>query len=113
MSRSSQQDNPYAGQYAGSTIVFPRRTSAAPPAHPARKRYARQPEPAHQQGSTFGTHPADDNYDSDSFDVEGADYPGEPERPRSSVVRRPTAPSQQRETTHFQAKPTRVIKPRR
>jgi hypothetical protein len=113
MSRSSQQDDPYAGQYARSAIVFPRRTSAAPPAHPTRKRHARQPEPNHQQGSTFGTHPADEPYDTDSFDMEGADYPGEPVRPRSSAVRQPTVPSRRRETVHFpsqQPRPTKVFR---
>jgi hypothetical protein len=108
MTRSSpQQDDPYAGQYAGSVIRLTNRRASAAQPQSARKRYARQPEPDHQQGSTFGTHPADDNFASDSFDVEGGDYPGEPQRLPSSVVRRqPTAPSRQRETTHFQAKPT-------
>jgi hypothetical protein len=115
MTRSSPQDDPYAGQYAGSVIrLTNRRTSAAPPAQPTRKRSAQQPEPDHQQGSTFGTHPADDNFDSDSFDVDGGDYPGEPERPRSSAVRRQTSvPSRQRETVLLpssQAKPTRVFR---
>ena len=101
------------GQYAGSAITLTnRRTSAAQPAQPTRKRYARQPEPDHQQGSTFGTHPADEPYDTDSFALEGGDYPGQPGRGRSSVVRQTTVPSR-RETTHLPAKPTKVFGPRR
>jgi hypothetical protein len=109
---SRQQENASsAGQYAGSPIrLTNRRASAAPPGQPSRKRYAALPEPDHQQVSTFGTHPADEPYETDSFDMEGADYPGEPVRPRSSAVRQPTVPSRQRETIHFQAKPTRVIR---
>jgi hypothetical protein len=44
--------------------------------------------------------------------VDGADYPDEPVRPRSSAIRYATAPSR-RETVHLQAKPTRVIARRR
>jgi hypothetical protein len=114
MTRSSPQDDPYAGQYAGSVIrLINHRASAAPQAQPARKRSGRPPEPDHQQGSTFGTHPADDTFDSGSFDVEGADYPGEPEHRRSSAVRRLTVPSRQRETVLLpasQPKPTKVFR---
>ena len=97
--------------YAGSAIVFPRRT-AGQPAQPTRKRSTKQSEPNYQQGHTFGIHPADEPYDTDSFDVEGADYPGEPVRRRTSAVYQPTAPSR-RETTRLQAKPTKVIRQHR
>lgn len=111
---SEQHDSaPYEGRYAGSAIrLTNRRTSAAPQERPTRKRYAAQPEPSHRQGHSFGIHPADDNYSSDSFAVEGGDYPGEPVRSRSSAIRYPTGPSR-RETVHLQPKPTRVITRRR
>ncbi len=111
---SKQQDNaPYAGYYAGSAIrLTTRRTTATPQEQPTRKRYTAQPEPSHRQGHSFGIHPADDTYSSDSFDVEGGDYPDEPPRRRSSAVRYPTVPSR-RETVHLQPKPTNVITRRR
>jgi hypothetical protein len=111
---SEQHDNgSYADHYAGSAIrLTNRRTSATPQERSTRKRYAAQPEPSHRQSHSFGIHPADDNYSSDSFDVEGADYPDEPVRRRSSAVHYSTAPSR-RETVHLQPKPTRVITRRR
>ncbi len=107
---SKQQDS---ASYAGSAIVFPRRTTAGQQAQPTRKRHAAPPEPNHLQGHTFGIHPADDNYSSDSFELDGGDYPDEPVRPPTSAVRYPTAPHSRRETTHLQPKPTKVINQRR
>lgn len=116
MNKQQQDDThvgaPYAGRYAGSAIEFPRRTTVGQPERPTRKKYAAQPEPSHRQGHSFGIHPADDPYDSDSFDVEGADYPDEPVRSRSSAVRYSTAPSR-RETVRLQPRPTKVIRHRR
>ncbi len=111
---SKQQDNAvYAGPYAGSAIrLTNRRASAAPQERPTRKRYTAQPEPSHQQGHSFGIHPADDTYETDSFAVEGGDYPDDPPRRRSSAIRYPTIPSR-RETVHLQPKPTTVITRRR
>jgi hypothetical protein len=109
-----QQDNaPYAGHYAGSAIRLTNRRTAAPQAQPTRKRYTAQPEPSHRQGHSFGIHPADEPYDSDSFAGEGGDYPDEPPRRHSSAVRYSTAPSR-RETVHLQPKLTKVFtRPRR
>jgi hypothetical protein len=79
-----QESASSAGQYAGSAITLTnRRTSAALPGQ----------------------------FTSNA--LEGGDYPGQPGRGRSSVVRETTVPSRQRETTHLQAKPTRVIRQRR
>jgi hypothetical protein len=101
----------YEGRYAGSAIVFPRRTTAAQQERSTRKRYAAQPEPSHRQGHSFGIHPADDTYNSDSFEVDGADYPDAPARSRTSAIR--YAVPSRRETVHLQPKPTKVITRRR
>ncbi len=115
MNKQQQDDThvgaPYAGRYAGSAIEFPHRTTVGQPSNHAKK-YAAQPEPSHRQGHSFGIHPADNPYDSDSFDVEGADYPDEPVRSRSSAIRYSTAPSR-RETVRLQPRPTKVIRHRR
>lgn len=102
-----------AGQYAGSAIVFPRRTTAAQPERSTRKRHAAQPEPDHPQGHTFGIHPADDTYSSDSFELEGADYPDVPARPPTGAIRYARVPSRQRETARLQPKLTKVTTHRR
>ncbi|HEY6540893.1 MAG TPA: hypothetical protein VIZ18_08155 [Ktedonobacteraceae bacterium] len=100
--------------YAGSAIrLTNHRSSTTRPeqGQPTRRRSGRPPAPDHQQGHTFGIHPFDEPYDTDSFAEEGADYPGEPVRRRTSAVYQPTTPSLRRgqETVRLQAKPTRVI----
>ncbi len=103
MNKQQQDDTHVDGPYTGQAIVFPRRTTATQQKRSTRKGYAAQPEPSHRQGHSFGIHPADDTYDTDSFDVEGADYPDEPVRSRSSAIRYPMG-SSRRETVHFQTK---------
>ena len=111
---NEQQDNaPYTGRYAGSAITLTnRRTTAVPQERPTRKRYAAQPEPSHQQGHSFGIHPADDPYDTDLFAVDGADYQDAPARSRTSAIRYPAVPPR-RETIRLQPRPTKVITRRR
>jgi hypothetical protein len=107
-------EQPYTGRYGGSAISFPRRATAGQPT--VRPRPGKAPAPDWQQGYTFGLHPADEPYDTDSFDdvMEGADYPGEPIRRRTSAYYQPTtSPRQRRETMHLQPKPTKVIRQHR
>lgn len=98
---SSQPENPYAGQYSGSPITFSRRASVAP-STPTQRPVSRNRDGQVSEGD-----------DSDSWEVEGADYPGEPPRRRTSAFYQPPALMQgRRETTRLQAKPTKIIRPR-
>jgi hypothetical protein len=85
---SKTQDNTSStGSYGGSAIrLTSRRTSM----QSEQRQSTRRPSgPAHQQGHTFGIYPADEPYESDSFALEGADYPGEPVRRRTGAVKYP------------------------